>query len=514
MATPKSSVLPGLIAAGMLCMWPARPATALLDIPTSERRAVAVADLASSSGASRPLDTAALPLDDTNYVEAYQKLKSKGLVDPLGERLQAMAKARSDGKLHWEFLRPQIRTRPYYLHDDFDGRVIYHTSGDKLRDGFNAFLSTSGAAFWGDRITGAYELQIQRRPDDFFYRTKRLYLKGVWGKWSFKAGRDAERLGPGYHGSLLLEDNARTMDLWRIRTEQPLFLPGKMAGLGGFRFSLWNGYLSDSDPDAPDPRYGNSRDTVHDPRLFGMRFSYHPFSWLDLGMSRAIFYGGKGRETYDTLKDWWELFSTTDEDVGEGKSTRYDNDQMAALDITVRLPFLNGLGPMRAGKIYWEHGGTDVKAVWRPFSLQSVADLGGIYLSTAVTDFRFEYTKIGNAWYRHSEYPQGYSFHGVPLGHHAGPDSVNWFLEISRHFGPAWRVTAGVDIEDRGRDLSDTEDRTEWAFGLAALQLRAFRVPFEARFDFLSADIDDPLDDPEREDRVEIYAGLAITGRL
>lgn len=508
-----------LLLAATLLLGQAPAVLALLDLPTSERGALAVSDLASGSGVARPADPALGPLDDRIYLESWRALESRGLVDPLGERLQAWADARSDGGLLWETLVPQVTVRPYYLEADGHSRTLHHSSGDTLADGFNAFLSASGAAFWGERVGGAYELQLQRRPGDWAYRTKRLYLKGVWGKWSLKVGRDAERLGPGYHGSLLLDANAPTMDLWRVRTEEPLFLPWGLDWLGGFRFTLFNAYLSDPDPEPADPRYGSGTGAIQDPRLLGMRFSYHPAHWLDLGVSRAILYGGKGREVYDSPKDWWELFSAANENVKPGESDRYDNDQYVAFDFTARLPLLNGLGPLRAGKVYWEYAATDIISTWQgedthgwmPFKLNKVANLGGLYLSTAVTDLRVEFAQTEKSWYRHNEYSQGYTYRGLPLGHHMGGDARNWFLEVSRHFGPTWRAALGLDLEDRGRSRASPEERTEASFSLEARRLSVSGLPLQARLDISAAAVDAPLDDPEREDRTEFFAGVGVS---
>ena len=495
----------------------------LVDVPTSERRAIAIADLASSSGVSLPVDTAVLPMDDVEYVRAYKALSSRGLTDPLGARLAAMEKARSDGALHLEFLRPQLDVRGFYLGSQGEQRVLYHSSDDELREGFNAFQSASGYAFWGDWLGGAYELQIQEDEGDFDYRTKRLYLKGVWGKWSLKVGRDSERLGPGYHSSLLLDDTAPTFDLWRVRTEQPLFLPGKLGWIGGFRFSVFNAYLADSHPTAPNALYGSGENVVEDPRLLGMRGSYLPKAWLEFGFNRAVMYGGKGRTTYDSPRDWWELLSARNEHTG-GK---YDNDQLASFDIIVSLPFLNGLGPFRGGKLYWEHGGGDGgpvtpelnwasnRAFWfLPFALYDPSYLGGLYVSTAITDFRFEYADVQHNWYIHTSYPQGYTYQGVPMGHHAGRDAVNYYFELSRHFGPAWRALLGVDLEERGRDQKDSERRIEGSLTVERYNLEILGHRVTVRGDALLASVQDPLDDPEQEDRVEYYLGAGIQLQL
>ncbi len=499
----------------------AAPAHALVDIPLWEPNARAVSDLAASSGVARPADPAAGPLDDVLYLEAYRALRARGLVDPLGERLERWAGARADGGLHWETLVPDLTVRTYWANEDTRDRPLYGTAGDTLEDGWTTFLNASGAAFWGDRVAGAYELQFAREPGDFSFRVKRLYLKGVWGKWSLKVGRDAERLGPGYHGSLLLDANAPTYDYWRIRTEEPLFLPGSLALLGGFRFMVFNAYLSDGDPDPADSRYGSGVNPVHDPRLLGMRASYHPTSWLDLGVNRAILYGGKGREVYDTPKDWWELFTATNENVDPGESHRYDNDQYVSLDLTVRLPFLNGWGPLKGGKVYWEYGATDIISKWQgedtgnwePFQLNRVANLAGLYLTTAVTEFRFEWAETDTPWYRNGQYPQGYTYRGYPLGHHMGGDAQNWFFELSRHFGPGWRARVSLDLEERARSTGTEERRAEWGFGLEARRVRLWDVPLEVRANAMWARVANALDTVDRDDRTELFLGLEATTR-
>lgn len=501
----------------------AGPARALIDVPTSQRRALSLAELASGSGIARPVDAGSGPLDDAWFLESYRALQARGLVDPLGERYASWQSARSDGGLHLETLLPQLEVRSYVLGSTTDRRLLYHTSGDRLEDGFNTFLSASGAAFWGDRVGGEYEFQLTQNPDDVGYRTKRLYLKTLWGKWSFKVGRDAERLGQGYFGSLLLDDNAPTMNLWRVRTEEPLFLPGFLGRLGGFRFTVFNGYLSDGTPAAPDIRYGSGVEPVRDPRLLGMRFSYHPTSWFDLGFSRVVYYGGKGRERYDSPTDWWKLLSGSEEHPTGDATRRYDNDGHASYDFTLRLPFLNGVGPLKGGKIYWELAGTDggpteFTGRWErhnmfgfiPFELLQRGYLGGFFLSTGLTELRWEYAETSEAWYRHHQYSQGFSYRGRPLGHPMGGDARSTSAEISRYFGAGWRTSLTGEVSERGRSLPESERRWEGNLRVEALALRVAGVPLTATLDLLGARVRDPLDDPRRVDRNEVYAGLGL----
>ncbi len=503
-----------------LCL--AAPARAVLALPPADRRALDIAELASCSGVARPLDTVQLPLDDNAYLEAHRALAKRGLFDPTGARLQELANERAPGTLLLRSLIPRLDLRGYTFASDADERTLYHSNGDTLSSGFNTFLDATGSATWSTWFGVAYDLQLHTEPGNVDYYTKRLYAKATWGKWSFKAGRDAERLGPGYHSSLLLDDTATTMNLWRIRTEQPLFLPGKLGAIGGFRFGIFNGFLSDDHPTPAAPRYGSGVDPVSNANLLGMRFSYHPTSWLDLGLSRTILYGGDGRQSYDSPKDWWELFTAKHENVHPGESDRYDNDQYAALDVTLRLPALNGLGPLKGGKVYWEYAGTDIISKWQgedtdgiaPFKLNNVANLGGAYLTTAVTDLRVEYAETSAAWYRNGQYAQGYTYRGVPLGHHMGGDARNWYVEVARHFGPNHRVGLGLDLEKRARSSQNEETRSEWSLLWDVRKLKLFGVTCTGALDARVATIQNALDDPTREDRNEYYLGLFLATPL
>jgi hypothetical protein len=238
-------------------------------------------------------------------------------------------------------------------------------------------------------------------------------------------------------------------------------------------------------------------------------------------MSRTALYSGKGRHTYDTPSDWWKLFSASSEnDFTHGQNTTFDNDQYAAVDATVRMPFLNNLGPLKAGKAYWEHAGTDFSAPWqsgapgrvRTIDFTRVSDLFGLYLSTAVTDLRAEYAHTNKEWYVHHAYPQGYTYQGLPLGHHMGGDAQDLFFEAATYFGPGWRAILGLDLEDRGRSLPVVEHRSEWTLGLEAY--RPWGIPVTARIDALTANVRNALDDVNRGDRHELYLGVSVAAQL
>jgi hypothetical protein len=503
----------------------ARPAAAgLIDVPTENRRAPALVDLASSSGLVPGLELGVAPVDEEIYLGAYRALREKGFYDPGGELLEAWEAARRNSPLYLRSLSPRVELRTYAFRGA-DELLLDHRSGEVVEEGLNAFASLSGAAFWRDRVGGFYQLHTAVGPGDWDLRVKRAYLKIALGKWSFKAGRDSERLGVGYHSSLLLDDGAPTLDLWRLRTEEPLFLPGFAAGLGGFRFSVFNAFLQDSHPTPSDLRYVGAAAPVEDPRLLGMRFSYHPVSWFDLGFSRAVLYGGRGREVYDSPKDWWELLWAGQENVGEGQSARFDNDQFNSYDLTLRLPIVaEWTRLLQAAKVYYELGGTDGGPSdwdlgWKrhqvlgvlPFELLRRAEIYGGLLSTGTVDFRYERAKLDDAWYRHHRYGQGYTLRGIPLGHHLGPGGLEHFFELSAYATPELRLTASLELEKRGVNLPSPERRRELTLTGEVSRLPLFGTLWTARIEGWGARVQNPLDAPETSSRWEYMVGVGFS---
>ena len=123
-------------------------------------------------------------------------------------------------------------------------------------------------------------------------------------------GRDSQWWGPGYHGSLLLSNNAEPFDMVKISNPRPVLLPWIFRFLGPFRIMAFYTELEDER-------------AVPEPKLFGMRLNFKPHPNLELGFSRSIMFGGQGRDENFSIEDYWKIFWAT----RENKPGRLDNNQ-------------------------------------------------------------------------------------------------------------------------------------------------------------------------------------------
>ncbi len=134
----------------------ADPAQALLDIPTSDRRALQIADLAGSSGVARPADLARqLEVSEKDIVEVGRALdfKDASLDAPLGE-------GATDTRAS---LLPAVQPAPDEVVAEEDSRRI-------LREQFARFardLAPREKAVFQERLAAEEPLTLQELADRF-----------------------------------------------------------------------------------------------------------------------------------------------------------------------------------------------------------------------------------------------------------------------------------------------------------------------------------------------------------
>ncbi len=267
------------------------------------------------------------------------------------------------------------------------------------------------------------------------------------GAFEISAGRQSLWWGQGRHGSLVLTNNAKPLDMVRITNPSPLILPWIFKYLGPFRFDVfWSELESDR--------------VVPEPYLGGLRLQFKPLPWLEIGASRVVMFGGEGRPSID-----WDEFVT----VLGGKNLAGDEDSsnsVAALDARLRLPFLWG------AEVYGEYGGEDEAG----YFFSKTAWLAGLYLPylepSGRLSLRLEYTDLSNnVWYRHSAYRSGYTYEGKLLGHHAGGAAKDAFAELQLLLPRGLTLGFGADYEQRGIGQA-VEEKHLQGFLKAELELK------------------------------------------
>lgn len=316
-----------------------------------------------------------------------------------------------------------------------DGRIPPNAQGLAVPEdgGFRAggFFRAAPADWLGLQARGDMQWQFN---DGTIWRLEETSIRLGWPQATLEAGKFSLWWGPGRHGSLLFTTNAETILGGRIRNPRPIPLGGWFRFLGLFQYDFFMARLNDDDRPVPNPI------------LSGLRLAIKPTSWLELGASRAMQYGGDGRS--ESLSTFWDVFRGKSETPG---GTPLGN-SLASFDAKVRIPFR-----AQPVVIYAEFGGEDQSGEdWSGFGFPSNwAGVGGIFLPSIGrvrrADFRIEYGDIfsdqSGEWYQHPEYPHRYK--GLPLGHHMDTDGKDLFLEVHYFLLPTSYLEANVDITRR-----------------------------------------------------------------
>jgi hypothetical protein len=292
------------------------------------------------------------------------------------------------------------------------------------------------------------------------------------GPVEFSVGRQSLWWGQGRHGSLVLTDNAKPLDMLRVNNPTPVLLPWIFKHLGPFRFDLFLSRL-ESDRVVPEPYFS------------GLRINIKPAPWLELGGSRAVMFGGEGRPRVG-----FDDFLTI---VG-GNNLVGDEDtsnSVAALDVRIRVPALGG------AELYGEWGGEDEADLlgFIPF-IANKALLVGVYLprleASGRLGLRLEHADLSlidnnsPVWYRHGIYRSGYTYEGKILGHHAGGAAKDTFGELEILLPREVTVALFFDYEKRGYDQPVRETHRQPGIRLAWFMYDHLRLDLLYQLDSVS----------------------------
>ncbi len=304
---------------------------------------------------------------------------------------------------------PAVVEREQAFSENNDGDL--YSRGSNVRTGFVSRIEDQGPF--------SLYLNPELRSTD---RTEKVVLKkgyAVLGaSWiDIVAGRDSQWWGPGFHGALLLSDNAEPLTMVRITGPGPVALPWIFKYLGSFQYNIFVTRLEKNRTDVPEPY------------LWGMRFDFKPIPNIEIGFERTALLGGRGRP--QRASTWADSFFGTHE---HSDAAHNIGDQMAGYDVKLTLPFR--LQPVQ---IYWEEAGEENRqyTAGLPYKL---ADIYGIYLPRLLglerISLRAEYasnhvSQSPYIWYTDGVYSAGYTYNGMIIGHQMGTDSRDLFLELA-----------------------------------------------------------------------------------
>ena len=316
--------------------------------------------------------------------------------------------------------------------------------GMRLREGFTYRTRMLAWAEYDDFISVALEPSAIFAKDTEDFEIETGYVKLSYWNTEIEIGRDTMWWGPGFHGSMLMTDNAYPMNLFKIKSAHPFMLPWEKLGKWNMDF-----FLAELEKKRD---YSNAK-------LSGLRLECTPIDRLTLGFSRTAIFGGDGRPHLD-LGDYWNIFWGTGE-LNQDVSKNASN-QLSSVDF--KLNITDSL------QLYGEWAGEDKFAPWEN---EAPGFLTGIYISDLLNiknlDFRTEYARDDAAWYEHGIYTTGYKYKGNIIGHHMGGSAQDLFMRLSKNFSESQQYfesfTLGgqFDYEQHGRSMAYPEGKYEAA---------------------------------------------------
>jgi capsule assembly protein Wzi len=286
-------------------------------------------------------------------------------------------------------------------------------------------------------------------------------LKLTWQNVALEFGRGTQWWGPGYHGSLLLTDHAFPLDMIKLGSDETFQLPWFFSKLGDWKI---NSFLARLEGDQ----------TFSHEKIFGLRISYLPTTWLELGLTRLTQFGGDGSGG-SFPKTLFDCYTNPPNQTGVANCN-----EQAMVDFKARVPHVPYLVPFPSGlQVYGELGSEDK---WSKFPIPSrAAYLAGVYIPQVfhgdTMDLRIEYAdtdytrrktsdQLAGVWYNNGSFTNGMRQYGFPLGHSMGTDAIDLFIRSTRFLTEELQLGSNVDYQERARGLPVHEQKREAAVDL------------------------------------------------
>ena len=257
------------------------------------------------------------------------------------------------------------------------------------------------------------------------------YIAGVVGNWVLGVGAIDRWWGASSQSSLILGNNARPVPgvFFRTKGTQQFETP-LLSWLGGWQFVSYVGQLEGS-------RF------ISEAKVTGMRFTFQPFDNLEIGLSRAMQWGGEGRS--ESLGTFWKSITSQ----GENNSEQAGN-QLAGYDLRYNFLRMQNYG----ASLYVQLIGED-EAGYLPSKFLSQAGLefnvalnSGNSLNLFIEHTNTTAGSIGgkqfNTAYDHSVYKTGYRYRGRSLGATYDNDAKVYSGGFSYQFGDLAQKVSSV----------------------------------------------------------------------
>lgn len=279
--------------------------------------------------------------------------------------------------------------------------------------GFNGIPREEGQAtatlqWQGDAWAAGLSPSVSADPgDNEEFRLDGSYVAATFGNWVVGVGAIERWWGPGWQSSMILSNNARPIAaIWLDRKNSLAPESEWLSWIGPWKLNVFLGQLEEER-------------TIADAKMIGMRATFSPVNRLEIGLSRAIIFGGEGRS--ESASTVWDALIGKD-NVNAGDTAEDDaSNQIATVD--ARYGFSVGAQTMG---VYAQMMGEDEAGYlpsrkswlfgldWTTQLLNSDQQWFVEYTNTLAEDLigtpRPDYA------YDHFNYTTGYQFYGRAIG--------------------------------------------------------------------------------------------------
>jgi len=313
--------------------------------------------------------------------------------------------------------------------------------GLKFQEGANSGMTFESRAQIGDFLTFYVQPEFRGNKEFATGRLAAGYVKLTLYNVELLVGRDSLWWGPGLHGSMILSNNAAPLDQVRIGTAEPFLLPwiGKRVGPTKVLF-----FLAQLEKRRDDPRA----------KLAGMRVTFAPVSFLELGASRGIQLNGDKRPRL-RLQDYpTALFHPAAGDQSQvGPRFRVNN--VVGIDADLRLHDVSRYYlPARDLRLYGEFYWDDTCCPDNFFTANilpngdAIGGIAGVHLlglfGREGLDARFEYAATSRLSFNHAQFTSGYWTRGHVISHFIGTEGQDYYARVTNRVTP--NVMLGLEL--------------------------------------------------------------------
>ncbi|MDP2911003.1 MAG: capsule assembly Wzi family protein, partial [Candidatus Omnitrophota bacterium] len=226
--------------------------------------------------------------NEQDYLEALlNKLIEEFRVELVTIGVEVASTSDLDPKKNQFKILDGIKIEKLYARLDKDRLLFENKDGWILKDGFNARIKATAWAKLSNICAVSVTPGIRYSSEDTDINIEDAHVRLNPTGWNteYSIGRSSMWWGPGFHGSVLMTDNAFPMDTLRINNIWPFRLPWVFKKMGRFS-GTW--FIS---------RLEKKFNPSH-PIFTGWKLDFIPAEFLKFGVGHILMFGGKGVNMY------------------------------------------------------------------------------------------------------------------------------------------------------------------------------------------------------------------------